>query len=329
MTSEPEMSATIAQEPAPLSMAAPGAMSASSLVGIILVCAIWGAGFSFMKVALRYLPPFLFVGIRFTLTAVGVAVYMRLLGISWRVPRAMVWPMAALIGLLFVQQAAIFFGLTRTTAGRMGVILNTQPIITAVMAHWFVAHDRLTPGKIIGLAMAIFGVFFMFRESFTHFDRHMLIGDLLALLAALNWGVQNIFTKHTVRHVAPAAITAWQSLLSAPLFFLTSLIAEPGPWVKQPLDATFLWATAYIIVIATIFGFVVWVYLFEHNSPSRLTSFCFVTPIASVAFGRLILGEAISRDIVTAMALVGLGIFLANYQRQPRGRERDFVQEIP
>ena len=322
------MSATLAAEAAPLSIAAPAAMSAMSLVGIILICAIWGAGFSFMKIALRYLPPFLFVGIRFTLTVAGVAVYMRLLRISWRVPREMLWPMAALIGLFFMQQAAIFFGLTHTTAGRMGVILNTQPIITAVMAHWFVAHDRLTPGKIFGLLLAIFGVFFMFRESFMHFDRHMLIGDMLALLAAFGWGVQNIFTKHTVRHVAPAAITAWQSLVSAPLFFLTSLLVESGPMVKQPLDAAFFWATAYIVVIATIFGFVVWVYLFEHNSPSRLTSFCFVTPIASVAFGWLILGEAVSRDIVVAMALVGLGIFLANYQYQPRGRERDFVQEI-
>jgi drug/metabolite transporter (DMT)-like permease len=59
-----------------------------------------------------------------------------------------------------------------------------------------------------------------------------------------------------------------------------------------------------------------------------VTSFCFITPIASVFFGWLILGEAISRDIIVAMALVGLGIFLANFQYQPRGQERDFVQEI-
>ena len=323
-----EISASIPQEGAALSLAPPAAMSALSLAGIILVCAIWGAGFSFMKIGLRYMPPFLFVGIRFLLTTVGVALYMRLMGISWRVPRAMVWPMAALIALFCMQQAAIFFGLTYTEAGRMGVILNIQPIITAILAHWFVAHDRLTPAKIIGLLMAVFGVFFVFRESFMHFDRHMLVGDMLALLAAFGWGVQNIVTKHTVKQVAPAAITGWQALAAGPLFLLTSLLADSGPALKQPLDASFFAATAYIIVIATVFGFIVWVYLFEHNSPSRVTSFCFVTPIASVVFGRLILNEAISRDIIVAMALVGAGIFLANYQYRPQQREKDFVQEI-
>ena len=329
MSLKTEISA-IPQEGAPLPLTAPAAqaMSAMSLAGIILVCAIWGAGFSFMKIGLRYLPPFLFVGIRFILTAVCVAFYMRLMRISWRVPRAMVWPMAALVGLFFMQQAAIFFGLTYTRAGRMGVILNIQPIITAMLAHWFVAHDRLTPGKIIGLLMAVFGVFLVFRESFIHFDRTLLVGDMLALLAAFGWGVQNIVTKHTVKQVAPAAITGWQALVSSGLFFLTSFLVESGPVPRQPLDAMFFWSTGYIILVATVFGFVVWVYLFEHNSPSRVTSFCFITPIASVFFGWLILGEAISRDIIVAMALVGLGIFLANFQYQPRGQERDFVQEI-
>jgi drug/metabolite transporter (DMT)-like permease len=200
----------------------------------------------------------------------------------------------------------------------MGVILNTQPIITAIVAHWFVAHDRLTPGKVVGLAMAVFGVFFVFRESFMHVDRRLLFGDMLALLAALGWGVQNIVTKHAVKEVAPAAITAWQSLVSSGLFFVTSLLVESGPIPRQPLDAAFYGSMAYIVFVATVFGFVVWVYLFEHNAPSQVSSFCFTTPIASVAFGWLILGEAISRDIIVAMLLVGFGIFVANFQRQPK-----------
>ena len=83
---------------------------------------------------------------------------------------------------------------------------------------------------------------------------------------------------------------------------------------RRPLDLSFLGATAYIIFVATVFGFVLWNYLIERNNPSRVTSFCFITPIASVFFGWLVLGEAITRDIVLATALVGLGIFVANYQ---------------
>ncbi|MBM4085946.1 MAG: EamA family transporter, partial [Planctomycetes bacterium] len=57
-------------------------MSPLSLTTVILVCLLWGAGFSFMKVGLQYLPPFLFVGVRFLITAACVALYMRLLRIQ-------------------------------------------------------------------------------------------------------------------------------------------------------------------------------------------------------------------------------------------------------
>jgi drug/metabolite transporter (DMT)-like permease len=292
-------------------------VSLRSILGISLVCTIWGAGFSFMKVGLQYLPPFLYVGLRFALTAILVVLIARLAGTSLRIPLPARGRLAITTTLFFIQQGAIFWGLTYTTAGRMGVILNTQPIITAILAHWFVAHDRLSCSKLLGLLLAALGVFFIFRESFARTEGLMRIGDLLALLAAFSWGTQNIVTKHLVRDMRPTAITAWQAGLSAPCFLLIGLLVRAGPLPLRPFDLGFALATLYIIVVATVFGFVAWVYLIERNPPSQVTSFCFITPIASLFFGWLLLGEHVSRDIILATALVGVGIFVANYGARP------------
>ncbi|MEW6356029.1 MAG: DMT family transporter [Planctomycetota bacterium] len=289
-------------------------MSAFSLFGVILICTIWGAGFPFMKIGLLYLPPFLYVGIRFTITALCVLIYMRLTRDEWRFGRKMFWWMAALSAFFYIQQGLIFLGLTYTTAGRMGVILNTQPIITAVAAHWFVEHDKLTWGKVAGLLMAVFGVFFVFRESFAEFNRTIFFGDLLALIAAVAWGSQTVVTKHVVKHVTPSAIIFWQAAASSVCFFATSVFLDPDPIPKQAIDLTFVGVTAYVILISTVFGFVGWVYLILHNNPSRVASFCFITPIASVVFAWIILGEPITSDIIIATGLVGLGIFIANFR---------------
>ncbi|NOZ20373.1 MAG: DMT family transporter [Planctomycetes bacterium] len=289
-------------------------MSAFSLVGVVFICIVWGAGFPFMKIGLGYLPPFLYVGIRFSITALCVFLYMRLMRIEWRFGRKMFWWIVALTAFFYVQQGLIFLGLTYTKAGRMGVILNTQPIITAVAAHWFVEHDKLTWAKVAGLLLAIIGVFFVFRQSFTEFNRTMLFGDFLALIAAVSWGSQTIVTKHVVKHVAPSAIIFWQAAISCVLFFLTSACLDPGPIPKQAIDLTFVGVTAYVILVSTVFGFVGWVYLLRHNNPSAVTSFCFITPIASVVFAWLILGEPITSDIIVATGLVGLGIFIANFR---------------
>lgn len=289
-------------------------MSTRSVFGVVGVCVIWGLGFALMKVGLRYLPPFLYVGLRFAVSAACLFPLIRAAGVDWRVPREARGSMAAIAVMLFLQQGAIFWGLTYTTAGRMGVIVNTQPIITAVLAHWFVEHDRLSLGKVAGLLLAASGVFVVFRESFSVANGMTRFGDLLALGAAVSWGAQNIITKHTVKQIRPAAITGWSVAISSALLLLVSLVVERGPIPHRPLDVSFLGATAYIIFVATVFGFVLWTYLIERNNPSRVTSFCFLTPIASVFFGWLVLGEPITHDIVLATALVGLGIFAANYQ---------------
>jgi len=286
------------------------------VLGVIAVCVIWGLGFALMKVGLRYLPPFLYVGLRFAVTAACLFPLMHFAGIDWRVPKGSRRRMAAIAFMLFLQQGAIFWGLTYTTAGRVGVILNTQPVITAVLAHWFVAHDRLTWSKVAGLLLAVLGIFLIFRESFQQTDGMMRFGDLLALGAAISWGAQNVVTKHAARTIRPAAITGWSVVVSSVLLLALSLLVEHRPLPFRPLDAAFLGATAYIILVATVVGFVLWNYLLERNSPSRVTSFCFITPLASVFFGRLILGEALTLDILLATGLVGLGIFVANYNHQ-------------
>jgi drug/metabolite transporter (DMT)-like permease len=151
---------------------------------------------------------------------------------------------------------------------------------------------------------------------------------MLALFAALSWGTQNIVTKHALEDIRPAAITTWQAAASSVAFLLTGVLIGTGPLPKQALDAAFFGATAYIILVATVFGFVAWVYLIERNPPSQVTSFCFITPIASLFFGWLILGETITRDIVLATALVGVGIFVANYQSRRGRRETGVVPTV-
>lgn len=287
-------------------------MSFLSVVGTIVVCVIWGAGFSFMKIGLRYLPPFCLVGLRFAATTVCLAAYMKISGMPWRIPRSAWRGMFVLAVLFFAQQACIFLGMTFTRAGRMGVILNTQPILTAIAAHYFLTHDRLTATKLAGLILAVCGVALVFRESFSVFDGRVLVGDLLALGAAAAWGTQNIVSKSVVRDVPPTTMTCWRSLAAAVAFLALSAAVDPGPVPRQPLDLLFLGAISYLVLVATVFGFVLWMWLIKHNNPSQVASFCFITPIASVVIAWVVLGEPITRDLWLAMPLVGGGIFLAN-----------------
>lgn len=211
-------------------------LKTSSIFGLVFVTVVWGAGLSAVKIGLGYLPPYLYVGIRFSITAVLIAGYMAARGVPLRVPRALWSQMAALIVLFYFQQGLIFLGLTYTHAGRTGVILNTHPLLTALLAHFFVTHDRLSVPKAGGILLALGGVYAIFRERIGDGNGAVLRGDTLILCAAICWSLQTIIVKRIARRVAPSTIVTWQAGVASIVFFATSALFETVP--SPNLDTT-------------------------------------------------------------------------------------------
>ncbi len=292
-------------------------MSPRNIAELVFICVIWGAGFCAMKVGTRFVPPFYYVGLRFALTALTLAVYMRARRIPFHVPREHRAAVAALITFFFAQQSLIFWATDYTRAGRIAVILNSQPALTAVLAHFFIAGDRLSPLKIAALALAIAGVHALFQEGLT-FHPRLVIGDAMVLCAALGWAVSNIITKRLARSVSPISLVFWESLIGSPCFFAVALVMHRGQPVRigNPL---FLLCLAYLAFVATAYSFVRWVRLLQRHDPSTVTSFCFITPLAGVLFGWALLHEPITGKIGPAALAVGAGIVLANWPRRRAG----------
>jgi len=81
--------------------------------------------------------------------------------------------------------------------------------------------------------------------------------------------------------------------------------------MTPPLWGVFL---VQVLVVVSI-GFIVWFWVLSIYPPASMASFSFLAPVFGVAFGWLILGEAISMNIVAALALVSLGIVLINRKK--------------
>jgi len=275
-----------------------------------MVCVIWGSGFCAMKAGRDYVPPFYFVALRFIFTALVLGMFMRTKRIPFGLPREHMGAVTVITLLFFTQQGLIFWAADFTRASRTAVILNSQPAMTAVLAHFFIRGDKLSLSRIIALALAIFGVHALFRQQ-TSVDVSMLKGDAMVLGAALGWAVQTIVMKRVAHALRPVSLVFWQTLIVSGMFFVVGVFAHQG----RPVDAlnpTFLFCLAYLVLAATAYCFVKWVDLIRDNDPSTVTSFCFVTPVAGVIFGRVLLGEPITGNIIVATLAVGSGIVLAN-----------------
>jgi drug/metabolite transporter (DMT)-like permease len=63
-------------------------------------------------------------------------------------------------------------------------------------------------------------------------------------------------------------------------------------------------AFAYLIVFGSLAGFGAYAYALHYMSPTAMGTYAYVNPVVAVIFGRLLLGEPISRRVIVAMALM-------------------------
>src|SRR5439155_18802594 len=107
--------------------------------------------------------------------------------------------------------------------------LYLAPFVVAFGAHYLVPGDRLTAGKLTGLAAALAGLAVAMGEGLAAPGRPTLLGDLLSLMAAVMWGATTVFIRATaLKRASPEKVLVYQLTISAAILPpLSYLMGEP------------------------------------------------------------------------------------------------------
>ena len=248
------------------------------------------------------------------LRSVGAALllwgWMRLIGQRPDVSRATLGA-GLLAGAVFaVEFLALFLALDLTTVSRASVIFYSMPVWMALVAHFALPGERLTPVRLLGLALAFTGVAWAIIDRSGLGGDAALLGDLAALVAALGWmGVSLAARLTAISRQTPEMQILWQVAVSAPLL----LAAAPlfGPLIRDVTPATG-WLMLFQIAIVASGVFLAWFKLLGRYKASQVAGFAFLSPIFGVAIGWLWLGETITASLLAKLALVALGIVFIN-----------------
>ena len=217
-----------------------------------------------------------------------------------------------LIGCAFAAEfLCLFLALDLTAVSRAVLIFYTVPVWLALLAHFFLPGERLTPVRTLGLGLAFVGTATAILDrSHAASGTASLTGDLLALGGALGWAGTAFLTKVTaMRRVGPEMQLFWMVAVSAPVLLAASLFFGPPIRDLQPMHLVWLVFMASVVVAG---GFIGWLWLLSVYPAATVASFSFLTPVLSLGLGWLVLGEPIGPAIVVAALLVATGIVLIN-----------------
>jgi drug/metabolite transporter (DMT)-like permease len=273
-------------------------------VQLLLLSALWGASFLFLRVVSPLFGPLVLAGARLTLAAVTLALVMRALrhGWPWGHARELV-----VLGLLSVAVPFLLYAWAalHLPAGYSALLNSTAVLFGTLASAWF-KEDTLTGRKLLGCLIGFAGVGLIVRLGPVRPDAHTLAAALACVVAAACYGVSTPLMKRATTRMQPLAVAAGIHLASA-------LLVLPGALWTLPAARLTPMAVAMVAVLGVVTsGLAYWAHLrlMQHISPVAAISPAFLIPVFGVAWGHVFLGETVSPGIFVGGALVLLATAL-------------------
>lgn len=280
-----------------------GATSRPWLIDFLLLSAIWGASFMFMRVATVEFGALPTAALRVAIAALFLLPLLLWRGLGPELRRH--WKPVLVVGVLNsgIPFACYSFALLTITTGLSAILNATVPLFGAIVA-WLWLKDRPHGSRIVGLAAGFAGVALLAwdKASFKPDASGLAPGwaVLACLLATLCYGISASYAKRYLAGLPPL-VTATGSQIGATLG-----LALPALWL-WPAQSPSLAAWGALVavgVLCTGVAYILYFRLIEHAGPAHALAVTFVVPVFAVVYGALLLGEAVTGW----MALCGLVI---------------------
>jgi drug/metabolite transporter (DMT)-like permease len=278
---------------------------------LLLLGALWGASFLFIKIGVEEMSPATLVAIRL---AVGAAI---LLGVLYargqRLPTSLsTWRDMFFVGIIgtVIPYMLITWGEQHITSGMTSILNATMPLFTVLLTYVWTREEQLNGLRLLGVLLGFVGVVVAVGVENLSLATASTQGQLAVLLAAICYAITTIYGRRAFRGM-PALIPATGQMLTGAIIIVP--IALIGYGIPSPLPSPIaLGAVLALAVFGTAIAYILSYWLLERIGAARNSMVTYLLPPFALVYGALFLRESITIAAVLGLGLVIVGILLAN-----------------
>ncbi|MDR3394043.1 MAG: DMT family transporter [Parasulfuritortus sp.] len=219
--------------------------------------------------------------------------------------RALQSYLAAGLG-LFGAMALTYWGAQYIPSGLVSVLFGLSPLITGLMALFWLEEESLTPGKVTGMLLGVAGLTAIFGDSHEMGGAHAVAGVAALLAAVTIYSASLVWVKRIGDDGPPLATTAGSLAVSLPLFGLVWWLMDGSLPATMPARAGA--AIVYLGVFGSVLGFALYYYVIKHLETGKVSLITLVTPVLALLLGSLLNGEQVSLRVWLGATCIGLGL---------------------
>lgn len=281
--------------------AAPTTIPRAGLVLLALLSLGWGLNWPIMKTVITEIPRLTFRGMCLVLASGGLFAIARVSGAAWRIPDGHARQVLVLAASNIAGWNVLsIYGISHLASGRAAILGYTMPLWSMLLSAWLLG-DRLTPRRLLGLALGMGGMGLLASAEFRHLGEAPL-GVLFMLAAAMTWAGGVVAYKRSPPPMSITSLTAWQMLIGGVPIWAAGLAFESVAWDQVGFWPLFgLW---YNVFVAVLFCYWAWNRIVQMVPVGVSSLGSLIVPVVGVFGGMVFLGEQPRWQDFAALLLV-------------------------
>jgi drug/metabolite transporter (DMT)-like permease len=275
----------------------------STFAAFVVAVIFLGVNFVAVRFSNQELPPFWGAALRFMIASILLFSIVRLRNIP--LPQGAALTGAVLFGLFSfaISYAFLYWGLTRVSSGMASVMFATIPLITQLVAS-LIGQERLTGKGMLGATIVIAGIAVVFMEQLKFDIPFTYLGAIL--LGVVSSALSGIVVKYYPKSHPVSTNFVGMGVGAILLLVLSSFTREMKSLPSLPTT----WLALGWLVLSSIVGFVLIVWLLSRWSATATSYIGVLTPLVTVVVASLLAAETPTLTFLAGSALVLLGVYV-------------------
>jgi len=265
----------------------------------ISVPILLGFGFVIAKPAMEYFPPYLLMGMRFTIPAL-------ILVWCFPIPKGLFLDLfkVSFIGST-LQYGLTYNGLNIIDASS-AVLLVQLEVPFGILIAFFLLKEIPKIKNIVGLIIAFFGVFILTGAPNLE---GKYFGVLLTLSGAFTWSLGAVMAKPLSKKIGAFALMTWLCVFSGPLLILISTVVNGNP-IQYILSANFYsWLTViYLGFFMQPIAYGAWYYVLSKYPVNKVMPVLLLLPMTGFITAIFLLGEEPPKQVFLGGVIIVFGV---------------------
>lgn len=282
-------------------------MKTIDIAELLLLAALWGGSFLFMRIASPVLGPVWLIEFRVLLAGLTLLPFLMRLDLLSELRRF--WVPLAIVGC--INSAAPFvllaFASLFLPAGFTAILNATAPLFGTIVALIWL-KEKLTARQMLGFVLGFAGVVVLVGWRSFAVTPSFFIAVGAGLLAALLYAIAAPYAKQQLSGV-PSLVVTTGSQLSAAIVLLPML---PFTIPNQTPSIAILLSVLALALFSTALAYLLYFRLIHRIGSTKALTVTYLIPLFAMLWGAIVLKEAVTPSTLLGCGLILTGTAIAN-----------------